>query len=186
VLQSEFDLPDGTGTGYGMGYFLEAQANRRVIEHSGGLNGFTTLNQLYPTDDVAIGVLTNAETATGKLVKAIEAVVFAPVAAEAVKKDEAAETLTKTVLGELALGQLDRKLLAGNLDFFFTPVAIADYKASLAGLGEIASMETLRSLERGGMDGYFYRVTGSGGTKLGVFVYVTKDGKLDQILLRKM
>ena len=29
VMQSEYDLPDGTGTGYGMGFFLEAQQGRR-------------------------------------------------------------------------------------------------------------------------------------------------------------
>ncbi len=187
VMQSEFDLPDGTGSAYGMGYFLEAKAGRRVIEHSGGLNGFTTLNQLYPDQDVAIGVLTNAETATGKLVAAIEGVVFAPVAAEAVKTDAKAEALTKTVLEELEDGSVDKALLAENLQFFFTPEAIADYQASLAGFGKVKSIETLRGLERGGMDGWFYKVTGAGGGKpIGVFVYVTKDGKLDQILLRKM
>jgi hypothetical protein len=187
VMQSEFDLPDGTGSAYGMGYFLEAKAGRRVIEHSGGLNGFTTLNQLYPDQDVAIGVLTNAETATGKLVAAIEAVVFAPVAPEATKTDAKAEALTKTVLEELEDGRVDKALLAENLQFFFTPQAIADYEASLTGFGKVTSMETLRGLERGGMDGWIYKVTGAGGGKpIRVFVYVTKDGKLDQILLGKM
>ena len=132
VLQSEFDLPDGTGTGYGMGFFLEARGDRRVIEHSGGLNGFTTLNQLYPNDDVAIGVLTNGETATGKLVKAIEAVVFQPVAAEPVKPDAMVEVLTKTALGQLAQGKIDRKLLTDALDYYFSTEVLADYKASLA------------------------------------------------------
>jgi D-alanyl-D-alanine carboxypeptidase len=185
VLQSEFDLPDGTGTGYGMGFFLEARGDRRVIEHSGGLNGFTTLNQLYPSDDVAIGVLINGEAATGKLVKAIEAMVFQPAAAEPIKTDAAAEALTKTVLGQLAQGKLDRKLLAENLDYYFSTDVIADYKDSLAPLGEVKSMETIRSMERGGMDGYLYRVTGSAGQPITVFVYVTKDGLLDQLLLRK-
>jgi hypothetical protein len=169
-----------------MGYFLEAKASRRIIEHSGGLNGFTTLNQLYPTEDVAIGVLSNAETATGKLVAAIEAVVFAPVAQEAAKGDATAEALTKTALEELEDGRMDKALLAENLQFFFTGQVIADYKSSLAGLGKVKSMETLRGFQRGGMDGWFYKVTGTTGGPIGVFVYVTKDGKLDQLLLRKM
>jgi D-alanyl-D-alanine carboxypeptidase len=185
VLQSEFDLPDGTGTGYGMGFFLEAQGGRRVIEHSGGLNGFTTLNQLYPNEDVAIGVLTNGETATGKLVRAIEAVVFQPAAREAVKSDARTEAMVKTVLRQLMQGTLDRSLLNDNLNFYFTDMVLADYRSSLAGFGDVKSLEVLRSTERGGMDGYFYRMTGSVGQPIQVFVYVSKDGKLDQLLLRR-
>jgi CubicO group peptidase (beta-lactamase class C family) len=185
VLQSEYDLPDGTGTGYGMGFFLEARGDRRIIEHSGGLNGFTTLNQLYPSDDVAIGVLTNGETATGKLVKAIEAVLFQPAVVEAVKPDAAAEALTKTALGQLAEGRIDRKLLTDALDYYFSPEVLADYKASLAPLGEVKSLETVRHSERGGMDGWVYRLTGTSGAPVIVSVYVTKDGKLDQLLMRR-
>lgn len=185
ILQAEFDLPDGTGDGYGMGFFLEARNNRRVIEHSGGLNGFTTLNQLYPAEDVAIGVLINGDTSTGKLVKAIEDVVFSPGAQAPVVPDASAEALTKTALGQLAQGRIDRKLLHPNLDFFFTGQVLADYKASLGPLGKITKLEVLEHLERGGMDGWVYRVTGSAGTAIQVFVYITRDGKLDQLLLRK-
>lgn len=184
VLQAEFDLPDGSGTGYGMGYFLEAQKGRRVIAHSGGLNGFTTLNQIYPSSDVAIGVLTNAETATGKLTQAIEEIVFAPPAATAVKGDAAAMATTKAVLEQLAQGKLDRTLLHPNLSFFFTDQAIADYQSSLAPLGPIKTMEAVRTDERGGMTAWFYKIDAANGT-IRVFVYVTKDGKLDQLLLRK-
>lgn len=184
VLQSEYDLPDGTGTGYGMGFFLKARKSRRIIEHSGGLNGFTTLNQLYPDSDVAIGVLINGEAATGKLVAAVEAIVFAPVAAEAPRVDLAAERVTRTVLDQLSHGQLDRTLLHPNLDFFFTPAVIADYQSSLSSIGPIQSIETLGSNERGGMTAWYYKVTATKGTYT-VFTYFTKDGKLDQLLLSK-
>jgi CubicO group peptidase (beta-lactamase class C family) len=183
VLEAEYDLPDGTGDGYGMGYFLEAKNDRRVIEHSGGLNGFTTLNQIYPDQDVAIGVLINGDTATNKLVKALEDVVFAPAAKEKQKVDARAEALTRGVLGELALGQVDATKLHPNLRFFFTPQVLADYRSSLAPLGALTGLEQANTFERGGMDGFYYRATFASGGPIAVFVYVTKDGLLDQILL---
>lgn len=184
VLQAEFDLPDGSGTGYGMGYFLEAQKDRRVLAHSGGLNGFTTLNQIYPASDVAIGVLTNAETSTGQLVQAVEDVVFAPLTAAAVKSDGAAMATTRTVLEQLAQGKLDRSLLTPSLSFYFTDQAIADYQSSLAPLGSIKDIETLGTGERGGMTAWFYKVNATNGT-IRAFIYVKKDGQLDQLLIRK-
>lgn len=185
VMQAEFDLPDGSGDGYGMGYFLEARDDRRVIEHSGGLNGFTTLNQIYPDQNVAIGVLINSDTATRPILRAIEDVIFAPAAAAPVKTDAKADALVRTVLGQLAQGRIDRALLRPNLDFFFTDQVLADYKSSLAPLGEIKSLETLEAFERGGMYGWVYRVQGTAGKPIRALVYITKDGKLDQILLRK-
>ncbi len=186
VLQGEFNLPDGSGTGYGMGYFVEAKGGRRVIEHSGGLNGFTTLNQLYPTEDVAIGVLVNGDGGTGAIVRAVEGVVFAPTAKAPIVPDARADALTKAAVQQLAEGRIDRQLINENLAFFFTPQASADYKTSLVGFGNVKSVEAVNHFERGGMDGWFYKVTAEGGKAVGVFVYVTKDGKLDQLLLEKI
>ncbi len=185
VMQAEFDLPDGRGDGYGMGYFLEARNGRRVIEHSGGLNGFTTLNMVYPAEDVAIGVLINGDTGTGKLVKAVEDIVFASASAAPVKVDLAAEALTKAALEQLAQGTIDRSLLHPNLDFFFTAQVLADYKTSLAPMGKLKTLKTVDHSERGGMDGWVYKMTGTMGAPIWVFVYVTKDGKLDQLLLER-
>ncbi len=76
TMQAEVALPDGRGSGYGMGFFLQGQGSRRVIQHSGELNGFTSLNMLYPEAGTAVAVLTNAETATSKLDDAIEQCCF--------------------------------------------------------------------------------------------------------------
>ena len=110
---------------------------------------------------------------------------FQPAAKDAVKSDAKTEAMVTTVLRQLMKGTLDRSLLNDNLNFYFTDMVLADYRSSLAGLGDVKSLEVLRSTERGGMDGYFYRMTGSVGQPITVFVYVTKDGKLDQLLLRR-
>ncbi len=185
LMQSEVALPDGHGSGYGMGFFLGVRDGRRIIDHSGEVNGFVSLDTLYPAQGVAIAVLTNAESSTSAIQKGVESAVFAPTAKAKIPANPAAENLVKSVLEGLEAGRLDRSVLADNLKFFFTDQVVADYKASLAGLGKIKSLEATEEEDRGGMQGYFYEVKGSA-KSLGAFIYITADGKLDQLLLEKL
>jgi len=186
VLQSEVALPDGSGSGYGMGFFLGARDSRRIIQHSGGLSGFTSLNQLYPESGNAIAVLTNSDTATGALVSAIEAILFAPQAAGAVASNPATEALLKKVVSQIEANKLDPALIAPNLAYLLTPPVLADYRESLKPYGDITALEPLRAYERGGMDGFAYKATFSTGEQLRLSGYVTKDGKLDQLMLGRI
>jgi CubicO group peptidase (beta-lactamase class C family) len=185
TMQAEFILPDGHGTAYGMGFELGARDGKRVIYHGGEVEGFVSLNEIYPEQGIAITLLTNAESGTGALRKAVETPLFAPVAAAAVARNPAAEALVKTVIGDLEEGRIDRSRITPNLDFYFTPETLADYKTSLAPAGDVKTLEPLENSERGGMTGIFYKVQATGMT-FGVFVYVMPDGKLDQFLLEKM
>ncbi|MBS1800036.1 MAG: beta-lactamase family protein [Acidobacteria bacterium] len=186
VLQSEVALPDGSGSGYGMGFFLESKNGRRVIEHSGGLSGFTSLNQLYPDSGSAIAVLTNCDTAYAALVAAIEKIIFAPRPGAAVAHDSALEDLLKKTVSQIEAGKLDPALIAPNLLYMFTPQVLADYRDSLKPFGEITALEPLHRHERGGMYGFAYKATGNSGQVLRMSGYVTKDGKLDQLMLARM
>ena len=185
TMQSEYQLPNGSGSGYGMGFFLRARDGRRILDHSGEVNGFVSLNALYPSDGVAISILTNAETTTKLIEKAVESAVFTPRAHAAVAHDPATEATVKAVIVQLQQGRLNRTMIAPNLNFYFTDQVIADYKASLAPLGVIKTIEPLDRSERGGMTGIVYKVQGEG-APIGIFVYVMKDGTLDQFLLEKL
>jgi CubicO group peptidase (beta-lactamase class C family) len=46
---------------YGLGWFLQDYAGRRVITHSGGVNGFVTLTAVVPEEGLGIVVLTNTD-----------------------------------------------------------------------------------------------------------------------------
>ncbi|SFS03583.1 CubicO group peptidase, beta-lactamase class C family [Granulicella pectinivorans] len=185
TLQTEYTLPDGKGSGYAMGFFLRVRDGRRLIDHGGEVNGFVSLNTLYPAEGIAIAILTNAESSTSALTQAVETAVFAPEAKAPIPRDPAAEALVKNVIAQLQQGKLDRSLIAPNLNFYFTDQVIADYKTSLAPLGPIQSIEPLNRSERGGMTGIFYKVQGTG-APIGVFIYVMNDGKLDQFVLEKL
>ncbi len=185
VLQAEVSLPNGSGTGYGMGYFLEAHDGLRIVGHSGGLSGFSTLNYLYPDRDAAIAVVVNNNTGTSPILHAVEKVVFAPKPITALAANPAAERLVRTALTQLQHGTLDRAIINKNLAYYFTPRVLQDFQTSLSTLNGIVGLELTGSETRGGMNGLIYRVTGSAGTPIIVSIYITTDGKLDQLLVRR-
>ncbi|HVT58586.1 MAG TPA: serine hydrolase [Thermoanaerobaculia bacterium] len=54
-----FRLKNGSLTGYGYGWALWQYEDHRVIEHGGGINGFSTSALRLPEDHVYVAVLTN-------------------------------------------------------------------------------------------------------------------------------
>ncbi|HZY62052.1 MAG TPA: serine hydrolase domain-containing protein [Edaphobacter sp.] len=182
IMESEFTLPDGTGTGYGMGFFLRVQNGRRTLAHGGELSGFTTQNTVFPAQDTAVAVIVNGDGGAAEIASAIEDIAFAPAAKTPVASDPSTEALVRKVIAQLQQGHVDRKLLAPNLQYYFTKIALADYRNSLQPLGTVVSLETQDRFERGGMYGFSYKVKGSK-KDISILVYVTKDGLLDQIML---
>jgi len=55
-----FKLKDGTDTGYGYGWFISNYEGHRIIEHGGGIPGFTTYALLLPEDQAFVALLTNS------------------------------------------------------------------------------------------------------------------------------
>jgi uncharacterized protein YneR len=55
-----FKLKDGTDTGYGYGWFISNYEGQRIIEHGGGIMGFTTYTLLLPEDKTFVALLTNS------------------------------------------------------------------------------------------------------------------------------
>ncbi|WP_336487473.1 serine hydrolase [Methylobacterium nigriterrae] len=51
------------GYGYGFGWFLGQSHGHRLWSHGGGINGFLTIKDNYPDDDLIVLVLANTETA---------------------------------------------------------------------------------------------------------------------------
>ena len=48
--------------GYGIGWFTETRGGHRVVQHTGGMPGVSTLLALYPDDKIAIAVLINSSS----------------------------------------------------------------------------------------------------------------------------
>jgi CubicO group peptidase (beta-lactamase class C family) len=56
-----YKLKDGSTTGYGYGWFISNYEGHRIIEHGGGIMGFTTHTLLLPEDQTFVALLTNSD-----------------------------------------------------------------------------------------------------------------------------
>jgi CubicO group peptidase (beta-lactamase class C family) len=57
---ASYKLKDGTDTRYGYGWFISNYEGHRIIEHGGGIMGFTTYVLLMPEDQIFVTLLTNS------------------------------------------------------------------------------------------------------------------------------
>jgi uncharacterized protein YneR len=55
-----YTLKNGISTGYGYGWFISNYQGHRIIEHGGGINGFTTYEMTLPEDGIFAAILTNS------------------------------------------------------------------------------------------------------------------------------
>lgn len=185
TLETPFVLPSGKGTGYGMGFTIDTYDGLKVVGHTGGLTGFVALEEMYPELDAAVAIVSSSDRSGYKALNVVRTMLSAAPTTDSAQSDTQGEALLKAALDQLGQGHIDRNILAPNLDFYLTPQAIADYKFSLAPFGTITKVDKTSGVERGGMHGLYFDVTGSSGKHLRAFIYVTRDGKLDQLVLHK-
>ena len=153
-------LADGSTNGYGLGVSTGATDGRRYVEHSGEAVGFLSENVVYPDDHAAIVVLTNSwfSDAVQRMTRGIAEVVLPVAPADAA--DVAALAKARSVFGQLRAGTLDRTQLSEDANFYFTPTALADYRASLARLGAPSDFKQVgKTRLRGGFVNRTYRAT---------------------------
>lgn len=177
---------DGTTTGYGLGVFTATVRGRRVIHHSGGAVGFVTQNWVYPDSKASITVLTNADFggAASSLVPAIEKIVLpaTPVisAAETGREED-----VRRMVADIAAGRVDPARTTANLRYYFKPVTLSDYRASLRQLGPLTGVTMNGSPRlRGGFVMRSYTLD-FGGRKmaLSAFFEPGADGRWEQFIL---
>ena len=149
--QTEVLLTSGVGTSYGLGVEVDMVKSHRRISHGGEAVGYLSENRIYPDDRAAIVVLDNADfgNAQTAIADAIEKVIFA---------DAGDVSRAKAVFEGLRAGKINRGQFTANGNYYFTPEALADYKASLAALGEPKSFTRRSSALRGGFTAEAYTV----------------------------
>jgi len=174
---TEVKLKDGKGTHYGLGVDVIDRGGHRSIEHSGEVSGFVADNIVLVDDGVAVAVLTNQD-AVGAA--ATIARLAAPVVAEFPPTD--AEKQAVAIFRDLQQGRIDRSLLAPNLSDYFTAEAMADFRESLAPLGEPLTFRESSNELRGGMTFRSFLIVYPG-KRLRLTTYTYPDGKLEQYLI---
>lgn len=179
-------LTDGKDTGYGLGVFAQMRDGRLQIEHSGEAVGFISENLVYPKEKAAFVVLTNSwsASAASQIARQLSATFLPAPKGTATAEDEAAATKARLVFDQLRGGTLDRSILTEDANYYFTPTAIADYRASLGPLGDPQSFTPSgRPSLRGGYVIRGYAIKYADRTlRLSTF-FEPSTGKIEQFLV---
>ena len=179
-------LPDGSTNGYGLGVVTGTIDGRRIVEHSGEAVGFLSENIVYPDQKAAVVVLVNADFSdafTNIAQQVTKVVLPAPVDTA----NAATTAAARKLFDQLRTGTLDRSLMTGNANYYFTPVALGDYQSSLGPLGVPKTFELARRPRlRGGFVNRNYRVTYPSGRTLNVVTYSEQgaNGRFEQFLVQ--
>jgi len=174
---TEVKLRNGEGTHYGLGVDVRDRHGHRSIEHSGEVSGFVSDNEVLIDGGAAVAVLTNQDAVgAASTIAQLAAPLIAGWALVP------AEQQALDIYRGLQQGHIDRSLLAPNLNDYFTAEAIADFRISLAPLGEPLSLRQTREELRGGMTFRAFDIAFPD-RKLRLTTYTYPDGKLEQYLI---
>lgn len=173
---TEVELKNGQGTHYGLGVEVQQRDGHLSIEHSGEVTGFVSDNEVLVDDGVAVAVLTNHMAGGAEEIAQLSAATVAGT------KHTATEEQALNIYRGLQQGEIDRSLLAPNLNDYFDAQAIADFKSSLGPLGEPLTFHQVAENLRGGMTFRAFRIVYPT-RRLVLTTYTYPNGKLEQYLV---
>jgi hypothetical protein len=157
-----------------------------VIDHGGEAVGFLTQNTVYPDTKDAIVVFTNSDfsEAVGTLTDGIRKIVLdSPDSKLTGEGPRVADV--QAVYSALVSGTLDRAKFTDNLNYYFSPTTLGDYRSSLAPLGtpKVEALGTPRL--RGGFVNRNFALHYPGGTELVLVTYAEpgSSGRWEQFLI---
>jgi D-alanyl-D-alanine carboxypeptidase len=178
---------NGRLTDYGFGWSIDTVDRLKVISHDGGMLGFTSINDVFPTLGLSIIVLANNGNASPD---AIAKAVIAQLNPEFASKRNAASPGENPVITgqiikvweQLHEGQIDRSLLTGSYNKEITSKVLVFMHGHFAQL--LAEGRPRRWIYKGkrpqddGTTLYAYRVLFKGDAALSVSAAITKNGKI--------
>jgi CubicO group peptidase (beta-lactamase class C family) len=177
---------DERTNGYGLGVQNHYERQRHIIDHGGEAVGFLTQNTIYPDSKAAIVVFTNADFsgAIGTLTQGIEKIALdSPEPVLGTEADRIADV--GAVYDELVGGTVDRAKFTPNLNYYFDPATLADYRSSLAPLGKPRVTLNRPAQLRGGFVNRNYTLHYPGRSDLELVTYAEPgaSGRWEQFMI---
>lgn len=116
--------------GYGLGWFLSDYQGRKVVSHSGGLDGMISQTAMMPEENLGLVVLTNSETPVNAI---MQNKIFDVMLNVSPKRDWSAEYLTRVNQGKKAAEEEDKKLVASRKTGTKPSLSLKDYAGTYTG-----------------------------------------------------
>ncbi|WP_404339470.1 serine hydrolase domain-containing protein [Sphingomonas sp. MMS12-HWE2-04] len=189
VQETEVKLADGGATHYGLGVSLGNRDGAKTVEHGGEAVGFLSDNFVMPNKRFAVVALVNADFggAQGAIADNVTNLFFPVTPGQPVANlDQQRDALARRVFDQLRSGTLDRNLLTEDANYYFTTQATADYKDSLAPLGEPVRFTALgKPRPRGGFVNRNYEIQYKDQRLVAItYAEAGADGKFEQFLIQ--
>jgi CubicO group peptidase (beta-lactamase class C family) len=123
------DAPTQMFNGYGLGWFLNDYRGRKLVSHTGGLDGMITQTAMLPAENLGLVVLTNSETGAIGIMrnKILDVFLDAP------KRDWNAEALDRAKQGKVREDAENKKVDAARVPDTKPSLALKDYAGTYAG-----------------------------------------------------
>jgi D-alanyl-D-alanine carboxypeptidase len=178
----EVKLNSGAATHYALGLRLGEMAGTPMLSHSGEVSGFLAMNSVFPKKQIAIAVLSNEDNVglVGAVTRQIATELLAPGS-----KNTQRDAEVRAILENLQQGRIERRRFTVHANAYFTSLALADYKISLAPLGKFMALTRLDEQSRGGMTHLTYHAHFERNT-VALNIYMTPDGKFEQFLVEEV
>ena len=172
-------LTDSSKTEYGFGWSLGDLNGTKIVEHGGGIHGFTTFIKRAPSKGITVIVLTNSDGSNPQAIANTAIGIFEPtlkqVEVKAIANDDAITKLAHESVLAIQSGNLDHKVLTTQFAKLLTPDLEAGAKAQLTGLGKLTTFEMISSRLKDGATVREYRVK-FGSTLLKMSIVFDKQG----------
>jgi CubicO group peptidase (beta-lactamase class C family) len=178
--QTSLLLKDGRATGYGLGVYVGQLLGHRMISHGGEVSGFCTQNMIFPDDGIAVVVYANlfATDVQAEVANKVATLLFS--ATDAATQKATADA--KQIFTDLQRGTVDRSKVTSNLSAYFSTIALADFKASLAPCGVVKEVTQTSQSLRGGMTYRAFHIR-CGTSSYSVSSFLMPDGKWEQYIV---
>ena len=124
------EAPTKLFSAVGMGWFVRDYRGKKLISHTGGLDGMLSQTALLPEENLGLVVLTNSESSAFSILPSKILDVFLEVAP---KRDWSAEALERAKAGKTRADDEEKKLLASRKQDTKTSLSLKDYAGTFGG-----------------------------------------------------
>jgi CubicO group peptidase (beta-lactamase class C family) len=179
-------LNDGKTSPYGFGWRVHEMNGRRLIEHGGSWQGFTTGISRYVNDKLTVVALCNLDSRHARPEDIIHGVagIYEPALApppppKAIEdKEPQVTTLFRVLLRKVETGRADPAAFTDEARKKWFPDRVKEFQEDLEDFGPAKAVDLLERKEEAGLRSYVYRLTFEDGRALKLSLKLTEKDKV--------